>query len=127
MLNWLFSWFFGRKLDAVLDQTKTVKINGVRFKIKKVNVLNHLDGSKVMLQSYDIYKQNSNPQLVENSEKKIREHLSHVLVAGVLDPKLSLKDDGSGIYVDRMFSNWEMVNKLYEEIMTFTYGKKKVK
>lgn len=123
----MLSWFSSRKLDDVLDQTITVKIKGVRFKIKKVNVLNHLDGSKVMLQAYDIYKQNNNPQSVEASEKKIREHMSHTLVAGIVDPKLSLKDDGTGIYVDRMFSDWDLVNQLYEKIMLFTYGKKKMK
>lgn len=123
----MLSWFSSRKLDDVLDQTITVKIKGVRFKIKKVNVLNHLDGSKVMLQAYDIYKQNNNPQSVEASEKKIREHMSHTLVAGIVDPKLSLKDDGAGIYVDRMFSDWDLVNQLYEKIMLFTYGKKKMK
>lgn len=123
----MLSWLFGRKLDSVLDQTRTIRIKGVRFKIKKVNVLNHLDGSKVMVQAYDIYKQNTGGAQSEASEKKIREHLSHVLVAGVVDPKLSLKDDGSGFYVDRLFSDWTLVNKIYEEIMTFTYGKKKVK
>jgi len=48
-----------------------------------------------------------------------------VLCSAVVHPKLSLKDDGSGIFVEKLFVDWEMVVGLYNEIMTFTYGKKK--
>lgn len=123
MLNWLF----GRSLESNLNETKKVRIKGTRFTIRKVNVLDHLDGSKVMMQAYDIYKVGNVSQVNEASEKKIKEHFSQVLVAGVVSPPLSFKEGGPEICVDRIFVDWELVNELYTEIMTLTYGKKKVK
>ena len=77
-----------------------------------------------MLQMFDTYKK-TGVNSVDVSEKKIKDHYSQVLVAGCHKPKLSLKDDGSGLFVEDLFKDWELVNKLYEEIINFTYGKKK--
>ena len=122
----MLNWFFDKKLETVLEATKTVKIKGVKFRIKKINALNYLDGSKSMLQVFETYRVGKGAQ-DELTDKKVKEHFSHVLYAGVVSPKLSLKEEPDKILIERLFVDWDMVTKLYEEIMFFTYGKKKVK
>jgi hydrogenase maturation factor HypF (carbamoyltransferase family) len=123
MLNWLF----GKPLQQHIDETKKIKVNGVRFEIKKINTLNYLEGAKVLKQSYDVYKTKGQEASVAVNDKKVQEHFAHVLCSAVVHPKLSLKDDGTGIFVEKLFVDWEMVVGLYNEIMAFTYGKKKMK
>jgi hypothetical protein len=117
MLNW-----FKKDLNGVLNETKTLKIKGLKFVIKKINVLDHLDGSRLMLQSFDLYAQGKSGP--EATTKKIQEHYSHVLCAGVVHPRLHLKE-GEGIKVSELFHDFEIANKLYEEIYLLSYGKKK--
>lgn len=128
MLSWLKRLFFGRSLESALEETKAVRINGVRFLIKKIDVMNFLESSKVMLQYYDTFKiESKGNQEKEISAKKIRDHIKEVLCAGVVSPKLTLNDDGYN--VEKLFVNMKMVNKLYDQIMKFTYGdisKKKI-
>ena len=123
----MFNLFGSKKLDSILDATRKVKISGVVFTIKKINVLNYLEGSKIIQQSYEIYKSGKGDQIPEVSEKKIKEFFSQFLVAGVVHPKLSFKDDGIGIFVEKLFVDWDLCMQLYSEIMLFTYGKKKTK
>ena len=123
----IFGFTFNSDLESHLNETKKVKISGVKFTIKKLNTLNYLDGSKSLRQVYDLYKTKGQDSVDSANEKKLAEHFSHVLVNCVVSPKLSLKDDGSGYFVDKMFSDWDMVVNLYNEIMVFTYGKKKMK
>lgn len=123
MLNWLF----GKELSSHLEETKKVKISGVNFTIKKINTLNYIEGAKVLKQTYDTYKTKGADSNNVNSDKKVVEHFSHVIVAGVVNPKLSHNDDGIGIHVDKLFVDWDLVVGLYNEIMEFTYGKKKMK
>lgn len=122
----MLKWIFGRKLESALEETRTVRISGVRFKIKKVSALDYMDGAKVLRQMYDTYKVTNDQSKIEINDKKVKEHFSHVLVAGVKEPRLTLKEDGEGIHVDKLFVDWKMVNELYEAIMLFTYGKKKM-
>lgn len=122
----MFGWLFGKKLNDVLNETKVVKISGVRFVIRKVNLLDYLAGSKVLIQAYDTHK-TAGAKLAGLSipEDKVKRHYADILVAGVVEPKLShVKEEGT-TFVDDMFPNWEMVETLYAEIMAFTYGKKK--
>ncbi len=123
----MFSCLFGKKVEDLLGETKKIRIKGVNFLIKKINVLDHLNGSKVMSQYYDIYKNSNANKIDEVSEKKIKEHFSQALVSGVVKPKLSLKEGGEGIFVEKLFNDWELVNELYSQIMYLTYGKKKLK
>lgn len=125
MLNWLF----GKSLKSYLNETKTIRISRIRFKIKKINTLNYIEGAKVLKQVYDTYKTkgNINDMTQMMNEKKVIEHFSHVIVAGVLEPKLSYTKDGEGIFIEDLFCDWGLVNTLYNEIMEFTYGKKKMK
>lgn len=126
MLKWILSLFKTRSLEAVLDETRKIKVSGVVFTIRKINPLHYLDGSKIIQQQYDIYKSNKEEVLSDVNSKKMKEFFSQFLVASVVHPNLSLKDDGSGIYVEKMFVDWDMCMKLYSEVMLFTYGKKKL-
>lgn len=126
MFNWLKNLLFTKDLEKELAKTKKLKINGFKFTIKKISPLDHLKGSKVLLQAYDVLKMGKGTQEAEQSEKKIKEHLSEVLLVGVVHPKLSSKDDGDGLFIDKLFYDYELVNALYSEIIQFTYGKKKI-
>lgn len=123
----MFSWIFGKSLEKELYATKPIKVNGVKFVIRKVNISNYLEGSKVLLQKFDTHKtskqKESEPQV---SQDKIKKHQADVLVAGVVEPKLVFKSSENGILVDDLFMNQEMVNGLYTAILEYTYGKKKV-
>lgn len=127
----MLNWFFGKSLKSYLDETKSIRISRIRFKIKRINTLNYLEGAKVLKQVYDTYKTkgNINQNDLNNlmNDKKIIEHISHVVVAGVVEPKLSYTKDGNGIFIEDLFCDWGLVNTLYNEIMEFTYGKKKMK
>lgn len=124
MLNWIWSFFCGRSLEEALRETRTVRIRGVRFVLKKLDMLNYLDGSKVLMQVFDTYKAGGDPPS-SASEKKMREHMAQVIVAGVVRPKLSLKTDGETVCVDELFADFEMAVEVYNQVLEFTYGKKK--
>ncbi len=128
MIKSLWGFIFGRNLSAVLNETKTVRVKGVRFKIRKVNVTDHLSGSKVLLQTYDIYKTGLEKDTIDPMvEKKMKEHFSSVLSAAVVHPRLTLKEESEGIHVEKLFIDWDMTVGLYNEVMILSYGKKKVR
>lgn len=123
MLNW-----FSKSLKDELYATKNVVVCGVRFKIRKVNLLDYLEGSQVLLQQFDIHKtagQKKAEQTILPSEK-IKRHYKDMLCAGVVEPKLSMNPKDNEIQVDDLFINFEMVTGLYMEILNHTYGKKKL-
>jgi hypothetical protein len=120
-------WPFNRSLESVLNKTKTVRIHGVKFKIKKIDPSDYLDGSKVMTQLYDVYKTNKNlpSENVESILTKVKHHYKDVFLSAVVSPQLTRKKDDSGLFVDNLFTEWDLAHELYVEIMAFTYGKKK--
>lgn len=122
----MFWKLLGKSLDKKLNETKVVLVSGVRFKIKKINPLNYLDGSKALVSAYEIYKTGKDVSPIF-SDKKVMEHLSHVICAGVVEPKISLKKEEGSFFIEELFIDHELINGLYEQIMLFTYGKKKVK
>lgn len=128
MLN-IFSFFFKKDLINHLNETKTVKVKGIKFVIKRLNAINYMDGSKTIKQIYDIYKTKGESAYndIEQNQKKMIEHFSHVFVGAVVNPRLTLNKEDQGIWVNDLFVDWDMVVELYTEIMQFTYGKKKVK
>ncbi len=126
MLNWFFN-LFTKDLSKVLSETKTFRFKRTRFIIKKIDVLDHTRGAQVMMQTFDIHKTASAKTPDIQSDKKIREHYVQVLMAGVVHPRLKMKAEDVGILVDDLFVDWDIISKLYSEIMTFTYGKKKMK
>ena len=129
MLKRIWKLIFGRSINDAINETKKVKVEGVNFVIRKINILDHMQGAKVLKQIYDSYKvETAGPKAeIEVSEKRIKEHYRDVLMAGVVDPALSAKEgEPNTIFVDKMFCNWDLVNGLYAEIMAFAYGKKKL-
>lgn len=123
MLNW-----FARDLRSALYETKKVVVNGVRFEIRKVNLLDYLEGSQVLLQEYDTHKtagqKKANPTILPS--EKVKRHYKDILCAGCVVPRLSMNPKDDEIQVDDLFIDLEMVTGLYMEILNFTYGKKKL-
>ena len=125
-------WPFERNLKDVLGATKVVRPLGVKFKIKKIDTSSFLDGSKVMLQMYDIYKMDvkelqGRQEETNKSLQKVKEHYKDVFMASVVEPKLKRKPESTeeGIPVDNLFTEWDLCHQLYGEIIAYTYGKKK--
>ena len=105
----MFGWFTKPKdISEVALQRKKIVVHGVPFEIKKIDVLNYLDGSKTMLQLYDTYKAVGPTDRValEASHKKVREHYRDVILAGVVSPKLARKKDEDGFFFYDLFYNF---------------------
>lgn len=121
-------WPFDRSLESVLNKTKTVRVHGVKFKIKKIDPSNYLDGSRSMLQIYDTYKNTKNitQDVYEKNLEKVKGHYRDVFCGAVVEPVITRSNDGTGIFVDNLFTEWDLAHQLYSHIMAFTYGKKKV-
>lgn len=120
-------WPFSRKLEDVLNKTKTIKVHGIKFKVKKLDPTNYLEGSKIMLQVYDIYKIQKEVGIDDPNKTipKLKDHYKDVFLAAVLEPKLARKESDEGIFVDNLFTEWDLAHKLYEKIMDYSYQKKK--
>jgi hypothetical protein len=117
-------WPFSRSLESYLSKTKLIKVHGVKFKIKKIDPTNYLDGSKVMLQEYDLYKIGK-PDSTTPNYNKIKEHYRDIFMSAVVDPKLSRdKEKQDGLFVDNLFTDWDFASQLYSQIMIYTYEKK---
>lgn len=121
----MFGLFRRRSLEEHLRETKTVKISGVLFTIKKINMLDYLNGSKVLKQTYDTYKTDN--KVSESSMNQIKEMYTDVILASVIKPKLTRKEGDEGIHIEEVFRDWDMASELYSQIMSYTYGKKKMK
>lgn len=122
-------WPFSKSLDSVLNKTKTVRIFGVKFTLKKVDPTNFLDGSKVMIQLYDTYKVEKNPSEATNNSvmQKVKDHYKDIFMAAVVEPKLRRNEKtADGLLVDNLFTEWDLAHELYGQIMAHTYGKKKL-
>lgn len=128
----MFGLFKNKSLKGHLRQTKELKVNGVIFKIRKVNPVDFLDGSKVLLNEYQLYEvgrkaSDGDSQAIDKQMKKLKKHFIDVFMCGVVKPALTRKPDKEPekIGVEEMFVDWGMANNLYEEIIDFSYGKKK--
>lgn len=124
MWHHMLNIFKSKSLADRLNKTKLVRIYGIKFRIRKLNALDYMDGSRAMIQSYDEYQigKSKNP---DTDIKKIKRHFTDVIMAGVVSPKLSRKKDDEGLYVENLFTDFDLANELYTSIMLFTYGKKK--
>ncbi len=123
-------WPFSKTLEDVLHRTKTIRVHGVKFKIKKIDPTSYLDGSKIMTKAYDIYKAGKDPEIDLNSGvlSKIKDHYKDVFLASVVYPKLKRKkEDPDGLLIDNLFTEWALAHELYSEIMQYTHGKKKTR
>jgi hypothetical protein len=120
--------FFKKSLDSHLNETKKIKVHGVYFKIKKINAMDHLQGYNTLQKIFDVYKVN-NGKPPENRDKlddlkKVKDYCRDIILAGVVTPKLSIKPDGSGYFVDEIFRDFALAQALTHEILKFTYKKK---
>jgi hypothetical protein len=132
-MNWIGRLFGYRSVNDVLNETKTIRVQGVRFVIKKVDPLAHLTGSKVMQANFEEYKNKKEITAVQPIDpdrlKATREHFRDMFLAAVVHPKICRKkEDASGdvIPVDNLLTDWALANEIYAEIVLFTYGKKKL-
>ena len=117
--------WFSRNLKDVLKGTKKIKVKGVMFEIKKLDSLNFLDGSRAMTQLYDVYKPGrKDVEITQAQMKKVRAHYIDTFMGSVVRPELS-RDD-SKINVNELFLDQELYLGLYEKILEYSYGKKKV-
>lgn len=125
MFQAMLNRFQTAALESRLNETRAFRLEGIKFKIKRIDALNYLDGSKAMIQVYDTY-QIGKEKNRDASLKQVREHMRDVILAGTVHPILSRKKDDDGLFVDNLFTDPVLANGLYEAIMAFTYGKKKL-
>jgi len=127
----LFFWLNNqdKSLAKALDPQKRVKIEGIIFQIRKLNPLDYLAGYKAIQQMFGVYQKEVKPaEMGDHEVKKIKEHYAHVFSAAVITPKITVKlpEPGQpGLWSEALFNNWDICQRLYDEIIQFTYGKKK--
>lgn len=107
--------------------TKKIIVENVTFHIKKINILDHLEGYKVMLKTFETYQREGAPKDVTASDlKKLKAHYRDIILCGVVSPEIKMKNDARpGIFVDEIFNEWEMAEELYTQIVMHSYDKKK--
>lgn len=127
----LFGLFNRRTVDLrdYLRQTKKIKVNGVPFEIKKVNIDDHLAGLNVILKMHDLYKREKptdKTAMIEDNAKVLK-FMRDFIYAGVVAPKLSLKDppEDDAIGVSEILSDHQLAGELTSKIIEHSYGKKK--
>lgn len=129
-------WPFGKKeksLQEALFETKIVFVHGVRWKIRKVSPIDFVRGARVHRAFFETYSKSSVEQQAEmldkNAEEKIKDHFRDTFMSCVTEPKLCYAKDKEktpeAICVDNLFTDWDLVNELYEEIVLHSFGKKK--
>jgi hypothetical protein len=119
---------FSRELKDAINQTKKIKICGVKFIIKKVDVLDHLKGSSAINQTFETYnKEKNSKDSFDINFKKLKQHYVDIFMSSILSPKISADKKEGYVDVNDFFNNWDLCSKLYNEIILFTYGKKKLK
>lgn len=124
-------WNRNKNLSDILFQTHRLKVHGVIFKVRKLNPIDFISGAKALqmhFQTYEKANQVDRVDLLLDNKDKIEKHYKDVIMAAVIEPALSYKEGEEGkIWVDNLFTDWGLVNELYERIMLLTYGKKKEK
>lgn len=128
----MFGWFQKPKtLSEVLFAGYRVKVHGIIFKVRKLNPLDFASGAKALqmhFQTYQTATQKQQLEMVVSNQNKIKEHYTDVIMASVIEPKLSRKKDEEGaIWVENLFTDWDLANELYMAIVNLTNGKKKLK
>ena len=122
----------GIELKDYLTSTKRVKVRGVVFHIKKIQVMDYLEGQKVMQEIFSTYKTQTEKDrqvkvdsALSKNVEKIKSFMTDIIMAGVVKPELSRKKDDEGkIHVDEIFEDWLLAQELTKTILNNTYGKK---
>ena len=119
--------FFGKDLSEHLAETQWIKVQGIKFKIKRIDPLAYMDGSSVLLQSFQKYKvEPEGGKTPDVNIGKLKKHYIDVFLASVVSPELSRQvNDGDKIFVEYLFTDWSLAHELYESIIEFTYKKKR--
>lgn len=122
--------FFKKKEISLRDhlrQEKKIKIDGIIFRIKKINIEDHLTGLDVIFNFYSIYKENkADPSKFPQEYKKIRKVMRDLIYAGVVRPELTMKaDEKNKIHIEEVLNEHQLAQKLTSRIIEYSYGKKK--
>lgn len=145
MFSWLakfINWIQGEKtLTQVLNPEKIVRVHGLKIKIRKLNPLDYATGAQSLLKLHDTFR--IDPKIDSNvidprHVEQLKSHYRDVLMSGVIgvychgkwllptrEKEVNLLS--GKICVDNLFTDWDLAEKLYSEILAFTYGKKKLK
>lgn len=124
LLRWL-----GR-IDAgsteKLRRTKTVKIEGIIFKIRQIDASDFLTPGWGRVHSSDLAALGDDPAKVSALAEQLRNHFAIVFTKAVMDPPLlnKLPEPGEpGLYLERLLDYWEITTPLYHEISRFALGR----
>jgi len=120
--------FFKSNIDKLLG-IKNISINGVKFKIKKIDLTSYLQGYNVLVSLYDLWN-NKKEKTIEDSDrttKKLREFYSDVFINAIVDPPFSKDGKNETVNVNELFNDWEIAHKLFNEIFKNTLKKKALK
>lgn len=125
--------WFSKEVDfrKLLIAEKKIKIDGIPFVIRKIEVLDYLEGAKVLSESFGVYKtgkEKISSDVDMASIQKIKKYLTDVICAGVIKPKFIREDtssDPNEIPIKELFTDWSLAQKLSQEIFEHTQGKKK--
>lgn len=112
--------------------TKLVRIDGVPFVIKKINVLDYLEGARVMAETFATYKVSKDTAAFADVDianiNKLKKYMTDVICAGVVKPKFTRDDTAQNadeVPIKDLFTDWVLAQKLTQEIFDYTHGKKK--
>lgn len=123
--------FFGRSVELkdYLRKTTKIKVNGVRFEIKKIGMEEHLAGLNVIMKTWELYKREKpqDPVVIAEDSAKVKKFMRDFIYAGVVSPKLTLKPEEAGaICIEEILNDMELAQGLTVKIIEFAYGKKKL-
>jgi hypothetical protein len=124
--------FKKKRLESLLNESKTVKIQGITFEISRIDVTSHLSGAKTLRKYYDTYEgkiaDDKKRSSIDETKlyKETKEHFTDVFLASVISPKLKRDEKTEdGVLISKMFTNWPLCNELYDSIIFYSNGKKK--
>lgn len=126
-------WFSKKEVDfrKLLNSEKNIRINGLPFTIRKINVLDHLEGAQVLSEIFSTYKTQTEKNISNydvTGFNKARKYLTDIICAGVVKPKFiraESSDNPNEIPIKELFNDWFLAQKLSQEIFDHTNGKKK--
>ena len=135
------AWFLGRYKRVNIDidsefkrnflSGKLIRIDGIPFIIRKINVLDYLAGAKVLSETFSVYK-NKDPQKIieafdQSNINQLKKYMTDVICEGCLKPKF-VRDKASAkegeVPIEDLFADWILAQRLSEEIFAYTHGKK---
>ncbi len=127
-------WFTPKEIDfrKLLVAEKKIKVNGLPFVIRKIEVLDYLEGARVLTESFSVYKTANEKKFGSDADvsniKKVKKYLTDVICAGVVKPKFTREetsDDPNVIPIKELFTDWQLAQQLSQEIFNHSQGKKK--